>query len=247
MKTTWDYTQLASHYLKRPDYAREAIDRLCHISGVQIGSFVCDIGAGSGHLTKLLLDRGFIVTAVEPNRAMREVGESVTADRGVVWIEGTGEDTGQPDHAFDLVTFGSSFNTTDRPAALKESARILKPLGWFGCLWNHRDLSDPMQQEVEDYIKSCIADYGYGTRREDQTSMILQSGLFEPPSFIESCYTTQIAEEDYVEAWRSHATLAKQAGPDFTGIIAGIDRIVASWGPVLSVGYTTRVWMARRR
>ena len=44
MKTEWDYTKLAAAYLKRPDYATEAIDRMLEISNVlgggQIISFV---------------------------------------------------------------------------------------------------------------------------------------------------------------------------------------------------------------
>lgn len=43
MKTEWDYTELAAAYLKRPDYATEAIDRMLEISNVlggQTGSYV---------------------------------------------------------------------------------------------------------------------------------------------------------------------------------------------------------------
>lgn len=34
MKTEWDYTELAEAYLKRPDYAVEAIDRMLEIANV---------------------------------------------------------------------------------------------------------------------------------------------------------------------------------------------------------------------
>ena len=108
-----------------------------------------DVGAGSAHLTKLLVARGCNVAAVEPNDAMRAVGMRVTANKPVQWHVGTGEATGQPDNAFDAVTFGSSFNTTDRPEALRETQRILRPNGWFACLWNHRDLNHSLQAEVE--------------------------------------------------------------------------------------------------
>ena len=171
-QSTWDYTHLAAHYLKRPDYAQDAINQLCELAGLKPGMEVCDVGAGSAHLTKLLVRKGLLVTAVEPNDAMRAVGQSVTADLPVTWHTGTGEETGQADAAFDAVTFGSSFNTTDRQRALGETARVLRPRGWFVCLWNHRDLNDPVQKQVEHYIKSKIDGYGYGTRREDQTEVI---------------------------------------------------------------------------
>ena len=44
------------------------------------------------------------------------------------------ENTGQSSGRFGLVTFGSSFNVCDREKALEETARILKPGGWFACV-----------------------------------------------------------------------------------------------------------------
>ena len=246
MKTDWDYTKLASHYIKRPDYCPAAIDDLCKITGSKPGTTAGDIGAGSGHLTKMLLDRGLSVTAVEPNDAMREVGKQVTQNRGVNWVIGTGENTGLPTQHFQLVTFGSSFNTTERGAALKETSRLLKPRGWFACMWNHRDLNNPLQAEVESYIKENIHGYGYGTRREDQTDVINASELFQEVHYLEASYVAKIAAEDYLDAWRSHGTLERQAGSSFSSIIAGIEQLVRREDAILNVGYTTRIWTAQR-
>ena len=245
MKTEWDYTELAPHYLNRPDYAVEAVVRFCDLAELRQDAAVCDVGAGSAHLTKLLVARGCNVVAVEPNDAMRAVGMRVTANKPVQWHVGTGEATGQQANAFDAVTFGSSFNTTDRPEALRETNRILRSNGWFACLWNHRDLNHSLQSEVEDYIKSRIDGYGYGTRREDQTKVIRESNLFDEPIFIEASYVARVPAETYVEAWRSHGTLQRQAGEAFAGIIGGIEAITAAHGKVLGVGYTTRLWAAQ--
>lgn len=45
-------------------------------------------------------------------------------------------------------------------------------------IWNHRDLSDPIQESIECIIKDNIDDYAYGTRREDQTTILEESNLF---------------------------------------------------------------------
>jgi 16S rRNA A1518/A1519 N6-dimethyltransferase RsmA/KsgA/DIM1 with predicted DNA glycosylase/AP lyase activity len=91
MKTEWDYTELAPHYLNRPDYAVAAVVRFCDLAELRQDAIVCDVGAGSAHLTKLLVARGCNVTAVEPNDAMRAMGMSVTANKPVQWHVGTGE------------------------------------------------------------------------------------------------------------------------------------------------------------
>ena len=130
----------------------------------------------------------------------------------VCWHEGTGEETGQASQTFDMVTCGGSFNVCDRQQALKETARILKPRGWFACMWNHRQLEDPIQSQIEDIIKDHVTGYSYGTRREDQTGIINTSGLFGSVVHLGSCILHKQTIGGCVEAWRSHATLERQAG-----------------------------------
>ena len=242
----WDYTKLAADYDRRADYSDAAIDEVVALARPAPERPVADIGAGTGKLTKLLLARGLAVHAVEPNDAMRAIGVANTEGRRVRWSNGSGEQTGLAADAYDLALFGSSFNVTDRPLALREVHRILRPEGWFGCMWNHRDLADPLQARIEAIIRESIPGYDYGSRREDQTAVIAASGLFEPAVLIDRGFVHASSREDYVGAWRSHATLQRQAGGAFEGIVARIgDAIGAS--EVVNVPYTTRVWCARRR
>ncbi len=249
MKTEWDYTNLADAYLKRPNYAPDALARLFAIAGIKKGDRVCDIGAGVAHLTLPLAALGCVVDAVEPNDAMRANGIKRTAQYpDVTWKEGAGEHTGCPSGIYDFVTFGSSFNACDRQKALEETHRLLKPEKYFTCLWNHRDLDDPIQKEIENLIKKFIPQYGYGTRREDQTEVIKQSGLFDDIQKVEGQVAQQQKVGDVIEAWRSHATLHRQAGKDFHTIIDQIARYLNSLGvAAINIPYTTRAWIARRK
>lgn len=240
------HTELASHDDERADYSEEAIGRMLETARPDRARPIADIGAGTGKLTRLLLGRGFKVLAVEPNAAMREIGIANTNGKPVVWSVGTGEATGLPGAAFDLVTFGSSFNVTDRARTLREVQRILRPRGWFACMWNHRDLDDPLQAKVEAIIRSHIPEYDYGTRREDQTGVIRASGLFEEPIAIEGRTTRSQRVADYVEAWRSHATLQRQAGERLAAVIRAIEALLDGAGTIV-VPYTTRLWCARLR
>jgi len=247
MKTEWDYTALASAYVDRPDYSSSAVDEMLRTAGVSKGMRACDIGAGVGHLSIPLLERGIRVDAVEPNDAMRELGMKRTKKYAEVhWFEGTGEDTGRASRRYDLVTFGSSFNVTDRPKALKEARRILRPAGWFACMWNHRDLEDPLQAAVEDVIRKHLPDYGYGVRREDQTEVIAASGLFRRPVQIEGKVVHTVSAESWANAWRSHATLERQAGDKFAAIVDDIIAYVSAHAPEqIQIPYTTRIWVAQ--
>ena len=150
------------------------------------------------------------------------------------------------EHKFDLVTFGSSFNVCNRQEALEEARRILKDRGWFACMWNHRDLDDPLQKEIEQILKKEIDGYDYGTRREDQTEIIDQSGLFGEVIYVEGTVLHEILAEDFIDGWKSHGTVQRQSRDKFDVINEEIRKVVeAKDKKYIKVPYTTRIWMAQ--
>ena len=248
MKTKWDYTELAEAYLKRPEYAKEAIDKLFAIVNLGKGDCVCDIGAGVAHLTLELAARGLNVFAIEPNDAMRANGIKRTQHlSNVKWFVGVGENTGMQNDMFKLVTFGSSFNVCDRLLALKETARILKPAGWFTCMWNWRDLEDVLQRKIEGIISSHIPSYNYGTRRQEQTEIIEACGLFGKTEIITGSVVHCIKATDFAEGWKSHATLQRQSKDQFGNIIDEISEAIQMYSKngFVYVPYTTKIWVSQ--
>ena len=208
----------------------------------------CDVGAGVAHLTLMLAEFGLNVTAIEPNDAMRKNGIQRTQGfRHVKWREGTGESSNQSANKFDIVTFGSSFNVCDRSLTLNEVARILKEQGWFMCLWNHRDLNDPIQGEIENIIRNSLSEYKYGARREDQTEIINDSGLFTNITEFSGTVSHTQTVAECVDAWRSHATLMRQSGPQFYSIIKNINSfLITLEKPAISIPYRTLGWVAQK-
>ena len=185
MKTNWDYTNLAHSYDNRPDYSESAVLKALDATECAPKSVVADIGAGTGKLTKILLQKQLIVCAVEPNNNMRAYGIKNTLGSTVTWSEGSGEKTGLSAGTVRAAFFGSSFNVVDQVASLNETARILTAGGWLSCMWNHRDTKDSLQKTIEDIIHSFIPDYDYGLRRQDPSSVIEQSRHFKPTMSIE--------------------------------------------------------------
>ena len=95
---------------------------------------VADVGAGTGKLTRALLDRGLEVDAVEPDGDMlaelRRVAPEAHAHRAGA------EALPLPDASVDVVLAGQAWHWFDHDAAVAEVRRVLRPGGWLGLLWN---------------------------------------------------------------------------------------------------------------
>ncbi len=245
MKTEWDYTDRAHTYDQRADYSDNAINNLLNQIGSAADKPVADIGAGTGKLTKLLLNYGLTVTAVEPNENMRMYGVDNTSGQKVTWIEGVGEKTGLPDNSMHAVFFGSSFNVVDQTKALTEAARVLVPNGWFSCMWNHRDINDPTQKLIEQIIHSYIPHYEYGLRRKDPSDAIESSQYFCKTSRIEEKFFVPMTKNSVVDAWKSHDTLFRQSDGKFGEIIDAISDALTE--EEYLIPYFTRIWFAQRK
>jgi len=239
----WDYTDRAEHYDKRADYSKEAVETLLQEIGAVPGKPVADIGAGTGKLTKLLAMNGLIVRAIEPNDAMMAMGMKNTEGMSVTWTKGVGEKTELPNSSVHAAFFGSSFNVLDQKATLSEVARILIPNGYFVCMWNHRDLSDRLQNEIEEMIRQMIPDYNYGSRREDPTEIINESKLFGQVNNLEQNFKVEMPSNIFFDGWKSHATLARQAGQKFASVLERIQKLLTPY-EVIDVPYSTKIWFA---
>ena len=243
----WDYTALADSYSQRPNYADAAIEALVETAGLSPGDPVVDLGAGTGHLTLKLATRDLQVTAIEPNPRMRAIGESRTGGlSNVKWRDAVMERTGLMAGAYSLVSYGSSFGVADYAETLKEARRLLRSNGSMALLFNHRDLDDPLQQKIEALIHREVPTYDYGNRRSDQTTFIEASGLFGQVLRIDVPFMHEQSSKEWLRAWSSHATLARQAGDRFPGIVLAIEELVEKHcGDTVRVPYTTRVWIAK--
>jgi ubiquinone/menaquinone biosynthesis C-methylase UbiE len=89
-----------------------------------------DVGSGTGRFTPALADAFGPVTGVEPSVRMREAAQAQSRHPGVRYLAGSAEDlpvlSGSADYA---LMFLSWHHVQDKPRAVKELARVLRPGG----------------------------------------------------------------------------------------------------------------------
>lgn len=125
---------VASHYDRyRPGPPAPAVDWMLPSRSAR----VVDLGAGTGALSRMLVDRCDKVVAVEPDARMRGVlGAEV---HGVEVVEGRGESIPLADGSVDAVLASSSWHWVDTVPALHEVGRVLVPGGVLGAVWSGPD------------------------------------------------------------------------------------------------------------
>jgi SAM-dependent methyltransferase len=161
LRPTERFSDRVADYVRyRPTYPPELLECLRRHCGLTPQWVAADIGSGTGLLTRIFLENGNRVFAVEPNAAMRAAGEEFL--RGFAQLitrEGRAEATGLEARSVDLVAAGQAFHWFDRPRARAEFERILKPGGWVALVWNERLTSTPFLADYEHLLHRYSRDY----------------------------------------------------------------------------------------
>ncbi len=129
--------QAAAYERGRPSYPPEAIDWLLAPAGDWTARDVLDLGAGTGKLTTRLVERGLNVVAVDPIAEMLDVLRDTLP--GTPGLLGTAEQIPLPDSHVDAVLVAQAWHWFDPERATAEIARVLRPGGRLGLVWNTRD------------------------------------------------------------------------------------------------------------
>lgn len=128
---------------------------------------VLEVGTGTGLLTfeAGLADRVQQVTALDPSVAMMARAQGKARERGLTsvrFVQGMAEQMPFPDESFDAVISFGVLQYTDRPQAIAEIARVLKPGGRFA-------ISVAVQQPLfgTAIIRQWFAEIERGSRPND--------------------------------------------------------------------------------
>ncbi len=140
----------------RPGYPSEAVAWLCGRLGLTSSSTVVDLAAGTGKLTRMLARTGARVIAVEPVDGMR--AKLVDGLPAVEALPGVAEDLPLPDGSADAITVAQAFHWFATDEALAEMARVLRPRGGLGLVWNLREQRDPLQRAITELIRPLQGD-----------------------------------------------------------------------------------------
>lgn len=160
--STTRFSSRVEDYVRyRPGYPPEVVELLWRECGLGQNPTIADVGSGTGIFTRILLDKGAKVFAVEPNGPMREAAEAMLVGRADFQsVDGTAENTALPDASVDLVVAAQAFHWFDQVEARAEFVRNLREPRWCALIWNDRiEEGTPFLQAYERLLREYATDY----------------------------------------------------------------------------------------
>jgi SAM-dependent methyltransferase len=151
----------------RPSYPDALVVHLRAEGALPEDAVVVDIGVGTGLSSEPFLRAGCSVIGVEPNAAMRTVGDQrLGAYERYLSVGGSAEETTLDAGCANVVIAGQAFHWFDPPRAAAEARRILKPQGWAALIWNDRPpAGTPFAAAYEAFLRNWGIDYEKVTHR----------------------------------------------------------------------------------
>jgi SAM-dependent methyltransferase len=221
----------------RPGYPADALALVAERLELRPGRTVLDLAAGSGALTRPLLDTGAEVIAVEPVAEMRAALPSAARA-----LAGTAEAIPLETSSVDAVTVAQAFHWFDGDAALREIHRVLRPGGLLAIVWNRR-IDDGVNQAIDRIIDPYRGDtptYRGDTWRNGFDRAALFGPLEEHGFANEQCL-----DADGLEARVLSTSFIAALPDDERARVADAVRRLAADGPV-TIPYRTEVHLCAR-
>ena len=243
------FSSRVENYVRfRPSYPKEIIDVLRAECGLTPDHVVADIASGTGLFTRVLLENGNRVFAVEPNKEMREAGERYLAEfPKFTSINGTAESTPLPDRSVDLITCAQAAHWLRREETLREFQRILKPEHFLVILFNDRNVkANPFSDDYE----RVVVKYGTDYSEVQRLGRIFKGVEFFTPYACKKRTLANYQEFDYesLEGRLLSSSYAPQRGePSFNPMIAELKQIFQKHqrGGRVRMEYDTNIYFGR--
>ena len=224
----------------RPRYPAEAVAWVAEQLELKKGRTVLDLGAGTGKLTRSLVETGATVIAVEPGAAMLEQLERAVV--GVKVLRGAAEAIPLPDASVDAITVGQAFHWFRHEEAVPELRRVLRSQGGVALLWNSRDQEAPLQQQISRLIAPWETARAV---RPDSSTELKLAGLFGPIEERQFAFVDELDEDGVAERIASISFVAAAPEGARREIDADVREVVRRRGGRVDFPYVTWVYVSR--
>jgi len=247
---TGRFTDRVKDYVRaRPGYPAALLEWLGGLHRVGSPWLVVDAGAGTGISSRLFLEVGHAVVAVEPNAAMRAASvEALGENPRFRAVEGTAEATSLGDASADLVVAAQAFHWFDPEAVRLEWRRILRPYGLALVVFNaRRTAGTAFLAGYEELLRRYSTDYAAVAERYPEPDRMR---AFFGPGFraAQSFENRQVLDLDALRARLLSSSYTPAPGrPGHEAMLHALVRLFdrTADGGRVTLEYETRAYLGR--
>ena len=226
----------------RPGYPDEALALFARSFGLEAGKRVIDLGAGTGKFTRQLASFGVEILAVEPSPSMRAELERTVP--GVDLADGSAEAIPADDASVDAVFVAQAFHWFDPDRALTEIARVLRPGGGLGLIWNERDESVEWVHRLSQAIE-------WPERRPYPADRDYRAVVSAHPDFVDVSrhrfpFHQTLDHAGLMDRLASTSYITAMSAAERTAFLAPLAERVSELPETVDLPYVTSVYTARR-
>ena len=224
----------------RPEYPPDAVAWIVEKLDLREGRRVLDLGAGTGKLTRALVETGAHVIAVEPGEAM--LAELIRGVPEAEAVHGAAEAIPFENGSVDGITVGQAFHWFRHDEALPEMHRILQPGGGVALIWNARDPDVPVTQELKDLLAEFVPSQRAAPGR--WSDKLRESALFGALEDQQFRFAEALDADTFAGRIMSISFVAAAPAKKQAELEGKLRELVAAHGGTIELPYLTDVYVS---
>lgn len=239
----------------RPSYPEAAVDEVIAHSALRPGDRVVEVGAGTGKLTALLVDRGLRVLAIEPSAEMAAVLR--TRDLARVEIAEVDFEQWSPNAVVPALVSGAAWHWTAAETRYSLAAQALAHGGTLAALWTFPEwercaLRDELREAYRAAAPQLAPDFPMhpssvpARLAGDWETEIASAAQFADPVVTAHPWTLQYRAAEYAQLLCTHQDHILLTDEERERLLAAIVAVIEAKGGTLRLPVATRVCLARR-
>ena len=215
-----------SYERARPSYPSDAVAWFAEHLGIGPGRDVLDLAAGTGKFTRLLEPLGARLLAAEPVDGMRAVLARTSPEVSVVAC--AAEFMPFRAASLDAITVAQAFHWFDAAVTLEECARVLRPGGRLGLVWNARDRTAPHIDALWSIMDRVEKHAPWRKHEEWRETAFTENPFFGPLHEATFHHEQVMTVEEVIDRFRSVSHVAVLDDPEKHAVLDEVRTQLAS-------------------
>ena len=193
----------------RPSYPKEVMAFISDVTKLNGDEPVLEIGPGTGQATKLFLEKGHHVTAIELGTELAQVLKSNCPENLDVIVGDFDLVAPELDVKVPLVVCATAFHWLNKETRYRDCSRLLSDEGHLVLIWNNKSgETHPIIRKAYEFL------FGFTGKRFDDSKDIVSeqkkdienSDFFELKAFKEIVWTRQLSVDKFKDTFYTQSS-----------------------------------------